>query len=214
MKNLKESLRNRRLVKRSFKYKTVALICLLVASVCWHMPVSAQVSVRFNIGTQPVWGPSGYDYADYYYLPDADAYYDINRRVFVYREGRTWMTRSSLPGRYGNIDLYRTHKIVINDRDPWMHHDRDHNRYMSFRNRHDQEAIRDARDQKYWQNPGHPQYGNWKREHDNHEQRNNDHNQNDNQGHGNYNEGHGHDNSNHGNGHDNGNHGNGHGRGH
>ena len=34
---------------------------------------NAQVHVDINIGTQPVWGPVGYDYAEYYY-----------RRVQVY----------------------------------------------------------------------------------------------------------------------------------
>ena len=33
--------------------------------------VSAQVKVGFsvNIGTQPEWGPVGYDHVEYYYLP-------------------------------------------------------------------------------------------------------------------------------------------------
>jgi hypothetical protein len=35
----------------------------------------AQVSVSVNIGSQPLWGPTGYDQAQYYYLPEYDAYF-------------------------------------------------------------------------------------------------------------------------------------------
>lgn len=37
----------------------------------------AQVSLNINIGSQPVWGPTGYDHVDYYYFPDIDAYYYV-----------------------------------------------------------------------------------------------------------------------------------------
>ena len=39
--------------------------------------VHAQVSVNVNIGAQPVWGPTGYDHADFYYLPDIGVYYSV-----------------------------------------------------------------------------------------------------------------------------------------
>lgn len=42
------------------------------------------LSVGINIGSQPDWGPVGYDHADYYYMPDIDSYYDINAHQYVY----------------------------------------------------------------------------------------------------------------------------------
>jgi hypothetical protein len=47
-------------------------------------PASAQVRVNINIGSQPVWGPVGYDHVDYYYLPDIETYYYVPTRQFVY----------------------------------------------------------------------------------------------------------------------------------
>ena len=177
--------------------KILVLIGFITCS--WQM-TEAQVSVSFNIGVQPAWGPTGYDRADYYYLPDADAYYDVGRRSFVYMDGGRWRYHSSLPGRYRNIDLYHAHKVVINDsRDPWMNHSQYHNQYHSYAGRHDQEAIRDSRDQRYYQNPGHPQYNQWRRDHgnDNHGQGDHgNHGDNGNHGHDNHgdNGNHGHDN--------------------
>ena len=36
-------------------------------------------------------GLYGYDYAEYYYLPDIEAYYYIPRRQFVYMAGGHWV---------------------------------------------------------------------------------------------------------------------------
>lgn len=155
--------------------------------ICGGYYANAQISFSINIGSQPAWGPVGYDRADYYYLPDIDAYFDIGRRVFVYPEGRRWVTAAALPPRYGAVDLYRVHKVVINnDRSPWMHNDRYRGKYRSFIGRRDQQAIRDAHDQKYWQNPGHPEYNKWKRDHDNGRRGNDDHDR----GHGRHGRGH------------------------
>ena len=47
------------------------------------VPASAQVRVNLNIniGSQPAWGPAGYDYVEYYYLPDIDVYYYVPTAV-------------------------------------------------------------------------------------------------------------------------------------
>lgn len=75
----------------------------------------AQISVRFNIGSTPDWGPQGYSDVRYYYLPDVQAYYDIPSSMFIYYEGNSWVRRSYLPSRYRNYDLYRGYKVVMND---------------------------------------------------------------------------------------------------
>ncbi len=147
--------------------KKLFLFTTLVLGTCFGTLVSAQVSVSFNIGVQPVWGPTGYDEAEYYYIPDAGAYYDINRRVFVYQQGGRWVNGAELPGQYRNIDLYHTHKVVINERTPWMHNDRYRGQYAQYRGRHDQMAIRDSHEERYFQNPGHPQHNAWMQQHGN-----------------------------------------------
>ena len=75
----------------------------------------SQVSVRLNIGTPPQWGPAGYSDVRYYYLPDVEAYYDVQTSMFIYFEGRSWVHRSYLPSRYKNYDLYGGYKVVMKD---------------------------------------------------------------------------------------------------
>ena len=75
----------------------------------------AQISVRFNIGSPPEWGPAGYSNVRYYYLPDVQAYYDVDNSMFIYFEGRSWIHRSYLPLRYRDYDLYNGYKVVLND---------------------------------------------------------------------------------------------------
>jgi hypothetical protein len=109
----------------------------------------AQVRLQVNIGSQPEWGPSGYEHADYYYLPDIDVYYSVTDREFIYLDGRRWVHRTELPRRYQNYDLYRSYKVVVNESNPWVHNDDDHRRYYAYRDRHDQVIIRDRRDLRF-----------------------------------------------------------------
>ena len=75
----------------------------------------AQISVRLNIGTPPLWGPVGYSDVRYYYLPDVEAYYDVQASMFIYNVGGTWVHRSYLPSRYRGYDLYGGYKVVMRD---------------------------------------------------------------------------------------------------
>lgn len=133
---------------------------LIVSLFLWGTSATlyAQVSISFNIGVQPVWGPTGYDYVEYYYLPDIDAYYYVPQHRFYYFEGGRWIYRSSLPSRFGNFDLYHSYKVVVNERDPWRNNETYRQKYASYKGRHDQTPIRDSRDSKYFVNPSHPQH--------------------------------------------------------
>lgn len=75
----------------------------------------SQLSVNVHLGTPPAWGPSGYDDVRYYYLPDVEAYYDVQTSMFIYVSGNHWIRRSYLPSRYRNYDLYHGYKVVMND---------------------------------------------------------------------------------------------------
>jgi hypothetical protein len=68
-----------------------------------------------HIGTPPAWGPAGYSDVRYYYLPDVEAYYDVETSMFIYISGNQWIRRSYLPTRYRNYDLYHGYKVVMND---------------------------------------------------------------------------------------------------
>src|SRR5471030_2755409 len=101
-----------------------------------------------NIPAQPECGPVGYTHAEYYYMPDVDAYYDVPRHQYVYRENNVWVHAGALPPRY-HFDPYHSYKVVVNERNPWEHHADVRARYSTYKGRHDQQVIRDSRDEKY-----------------------------------------------------------------
>ena len=140
--------------------KQLLFIAILIAITCSYS-AKAQLSVHVNLGVQPVWGPTGYDYVNYYYIPDIDAYYDVPNRRYTYFEDGQWVTRMSLPPRYRDFDLYGAHKVVINERSPWMHNDRYRTQYAGYRGQHDQEVIRDSHEERYYENPNHPHHDQW-----------------------------------------------------
>jgi hypothetical protein len=125
--------------------KKILLLSVFAACGLFINKADAQFHASINIGVQPAWGPSGYDYAENYYLPDVEAYYCVPRQQFVYFDRGNWVYSSSLPSRCGNYDLYSGYKVVINERDPWMHFDRHRVAYAPYRYRHDQVVIRDYR---------------------------------------------------------------------
>ncbi len=127
---------------------------------------NAQIDVNINLGTQPVWGPTGYDYVEYYYLPDIEAYYNVPKQRYYYYEKGNWIYKSSLPSRYSNYDFYNSYKVVINEREPWRNHKTYKKKYYSYKGRHDQQPIRDSRDSKYFVNKNHPEHNKWVKEQD------------------------------------------------
>lgn len=77
--------------------------------------MQGQISFSVHLGTPPAWGPSGYSDVRYYYLPDVEAYYDVQTSMFIYISGNRWIHRTYLPDRYRNYDLYHGYKVVMND---------------------------------------------------------------------------------------------------
>ncbi|NIG53031.1 hypothetical protein [Chitinophaga sp. Cy-1792] len=169
--------------------KKIAILLSMVISLgMFAKSADAQVNVSINIGSQPMWGPVGYDYASYYYFPDIDAYYSISKRQFIYLNGNHWVWGSSLPGRY-KYDLDRGYKVVINDPDPWTrapYYRQQYGRYKGWYGK--QTIIRNSNDPKYYQWNGRGPKGNNGHDNGNGHGRGNDNNQ----GHGNG-HGHGHD---------------------
>lgn len=122
-------------------------------------PALAQIGfhVGVNIGSQPEWGPVGHPRAQYYYLPDIDAYYDVPAHQYVYYENNVWVHNQSLPPRYSNFDRYHSYKVVVNRQNPWEHHEQIRARYSGYRGRGGQQIIRDSHDDRYrnhWREDG------------------------------------------------------------
>ncbi|WP_413669912.1 hypothetical protein ACEN9X_08220 [Mucilaginibacter sp. Mucisp86] len=131
--------------------KKIILSAAILLSCFTAKMASAQVSIGLgiNIGSQPDWGPVGYDYVNYYYMPDIDAYYDVPAHNYVYFENNVWVHRRYLPVRYRNYNVYNGYKVVINDRNPWIRNTYYRDHYYGYRGRHDQVIIRNSRDVRY-----------------------------------------------------------------
>ncbi|MDR0836541.1 MAG: hypothetical protein LBN11_08200 [Tannerella sp.] len=92
-----------------------------------------QVHVSVNIDVQPAWGPSGYNYAEYYYIPELNIYYDVIHQLFHFIDRGRWISTRFLPVTYSYYDFYSLYKVVINNvLDPWRYN-RNHQRlYYSY----------------------------------------------------------------------------------
>jgi len=125
--------------------------CMLIKTA----DAQVQFSLGINIGSQPDWGPVGYDRVNYYYLPDIDAYYDVPAHQYVYYQNNVWIHSVNLPVRYRNYDVYNGYKVVVNERNPWERNNVYRVRYAKFKGRKGQPIIRNSRDEKYrehWNN--------------------------------------------------------------
>jgi hypothetical protein len=120
----------------------IAIVVLMCVVGFIPSQAKAQVSINVNIGSQPLWGPVGYDYVDYYYLPDIEAYYYVPTRQFVYLNSGRWIFAANLPYRYRNYDLYNGYKVVIYGRNPYHHFHNHRVKYKGYRNNHSQHVIR------------------------------------------------------------------------
>jgi len=92
-----------------------------------------QISVNINLGSQPAWGPAGYDYAEYYYLPAIESYYYVPGRQFIYLNNGNWVYANSLPARYRTYNLYSGYKVVINEPKPYLNHTVYKTRYVKYK---------------------------------------------------------------------------------
>ncbi len=124
---------------------------------------NAQDSIKekSNVNIQPAWGPTGYDYVEYYYLPDIDVYYYVPQGNYYYESRGHWFSSSYLPARYSSYDIFLSYKVVINEHNPWENDKSFREEYSSYKNRNSQQMIEDSKDVKYFQNIYHPEYKNW-----------------------------------------------------
>lgn len=143
--------------------KKLILAGLLIVS-AFGFEASAQISVNINIGSQPAWGPTGYDHVDFYYLPDINVYYDVTKSQYIYQNGTKWTYVNSLPSRYKNFDLYNSYKVVVNEPNPYLHNKTQKTQYAKYKGKQNQTVIRDSKDVKYFASNQHPQHQKWEKE--------------------------------------------------
>lgn len=122
--------------------KKVFMSMLFAAAVFSATSAIAQVKVNVNLGTQPQWGPAGYDYAEYYYMPDIETYYYVPKKEFVYLSGDKWMFSPSLPQRYSGYDLYSGHKVVFTTPYAYKSFNTHKVRYAKYKNHKGQVTLK------------------------------------------------------------------------
>ena len=139
--------------------KKIFLILFLVAGCIIYKPAAAQVSININIGSQPVGGPVGYDYVEYYYLPDIEVYYYIPARQFVYLSNGKWIFAASLPYQHRSYNLYTGYKVIINEPQPYLHFHTHQVVYAKYRGNYNRQIIiKNCNEPKYYVVKGHPKY--------------------------------------------------------
>lgn len=139
--------------------KLVLFAAVLMVSFFSLNNAKAQVNVSVNIGSQPLWGPTGYNHVDYYYIPDVDAYYYVPSSQYIYLVNGRWVWANALPARYNNFNLYNAYKVVLNSPKPYLQHNVHVTKYVNYKNYGGrQTVIRDSRDTRYAAVKGHPNY--------------------------------------------------------
>jgi len=126
---------------------------VLMSVTLFYNTIEAQnigINVNINIGRQPAWGPAGYNYVDYYYLPDINCYYNVNLGLFYFLNQGAWVSAQYLPPVFRNYNLYSMYKVVLNGvNNPWRYNNRDIRNYGQYRGVVNQVVIRDSRNMRY-----------------------------------------------------------------
>ena len=53
----------------------------------------------------------------YYYFPNLEAYFDLQEKVYLYKEEGEWLEAEELPINYGGYSLYNKVRVTIEDYD-------------------------------------------------------------------------------------------------
>ena len=119
--------------------KKPIFVLLFMATAFSFQSATAQVRVgiNINIGDQPRWRPAGYDYVEYYYMPDIESYYYVPSHQFIYLSNGRWVFSDTLHYRYRSYNLYTGTKIVINRPNAYQYYPEHKMRYGNRKIRHD-----------------------------------------------------------------------------
>ena len=142
---------NRESLKTALKIKFMKKVLMMLsifAAVLFASNAKAQVSVNINIGSQPEWGPAGYNHVDYYYLPDINVYYNVSSAQYIYLLNNKWHYAKKLPSRYKNYNIYNAYKVVVNRDRPYQNNKQDIQNYGKYKGQTGQKMLRDNQDYK------------------------------------------------------------------
>jgi hypothetical protein len=108
-------------MKKLILMSAIAISGLMVQS------ANAQIhlGIHVNLGGPVVYTAPApvYEDADYYYLPDVEAYYSVSRHCYFYNDGYNWVSAAYLPGAYRDFDLANARRFEVHEARPYMHND-------------------------------------------------------------------------------------------
>ncbi|OIR14350.1 hypothetical protein GALL_48230 [mine drainage metagenome] len=114
--------------------KKLILLTVFVASSAIINYSAAQVRFNVNVGFGlPGWIAAGNTVAEYYYIPEIDAYYDVPQREFIYLNNGAWVFSAGLPGMYAGFDLYNCRKFPVYESRPYLNGNYYRDRYAGYR---------------------------------------------------------------------------------
>ncbi len=93
------------IMKKIFKYLFGFVLFI-------SMNIHAQVIINPEAGNP---GPKGQTEARFYYIPDIEVYYDIQKSNYIYLNGTHWEYSDVLPVRYAYYDLNSGYKVMLYD---------------------------------------------------------------------------------------------------
>jgi len=106
--------------------KKLLFLSALIAGSLSIKTADAQIGVHLNVNLgprrvyAPVPPPAPVVVDDYYYLPDAEAYYSVPERVYYYQYNGRWISSPRLVGRYRGYDYSRMRHYAINEPRPYL----------------------------------------------------------------------------------------------
>ncbi|MGI4021098.1 MAG: hypothetical protein ACRYFA_06300 [Janthinobacterium lividum] len=111
--------------------KKILFLSALIAGSLSFNAAKAQIGVHLNVnlGPRPVYVEPAPVVDDYYYLPDAEAYYSVPEQVYYYENQGRWISSPRLVGRYRDYDYSRMRHYVINEPRPYLRNDYYRSRY-------------------------------------------------------------------------------------
>lgn len=107
-----------------FFFNSWRMVLLGVCMLALAPVVHAQIRINVN---PPSWGPAVPAGAQYYYIPEANSFYDVPARQYVVSRDGRWIRTATLAG----FNSANFHPVVIDyvGAQPWTRYDEYRNRY-------------------------------------------------------------------------------------
>lgn len=88
-------------------------ITLATFIILFTLQSNAQISVNVNLGSRPQYHDRYENEVSYYFLPEIEAYFDIQAQVYIFNSPRGWVRSSYLPEYCRNYDINRGHRVAL-----------------------------------------------------------------------------------------------------